>query len=304
MKNLTRITLFFSVLFAAVLLTASAIRYLHVWIDAVRHIPVKAVEIFPSLILAGQWALPIAMYVSILLTLSYSVRKSFSSPLSILVVFILSCGFTAGVYLGLFQANSTEPLPGTSVPPALGKPGLILTEGDTAVVLMDAPSNPEVSLVMAVPNQPLTYQEIPMRPVTAGVTLPTLPFRIETPLFMSALFIDFSLMAEQFHDRMSEGLIPFGIYLGAVCFLLSSLRFVLELTSWPLANLFVGILVFRGILAAGTFLDSWDIQEFIPVYLKADVPQSFITPLVFCGAAVLVILYTALVRLIRGRRTS
>jgi hypothetical protein len=121
---------------------------------------------------------------------------------------------------------------------------------------------------------------------------------------MTSLFIDFSLVARQFHDRLSEGIIPFGIYLWALCFLLCSIRYILELTSWPLANIFLSALAFRGILAAGTFLDSGEVQQFIKVFLKAGIPQAIVSPLVFFGAALLVILYTFLVKLAKGRRAA
>jgi hypothetical protein len=66
----------------------------------------------------------------------------------------------------------------------------------------------------------------------------------------------------------------------------------------------LGALVFRGVLAAGTFLDSGEVRQFIKVFLKVDIPQTIITPLVFCGAALLVILYTVLVKLARSRRAA
>jgi hypothetical protein len=303
-KSLARQAFFFSLSFMTVFLAASAIRYLHIWIDAARLVPAGTLEVFASLILAGRWALPVTLYVSVLLTLSYSARKAFSLPLSILCVFVLSCVFTAGLSLGLRHADASVVLPGTARPPVLGGPGLILTQGETAVVLLEGPLNPEGSRVIAIPGRPLIYRKTPAGPVNAGVTLPSLPFRVGRPYFITSLFIDFSLAAGQFRDRLNEGFIPFGIYLGALCFLLSSLRFVVNLTSWPLANVFLGALVFRGILAAGTFLDSAEIQQFILLFLKADIPQALITPVILCGLAVLVILYTALVNLARGRRAS
>jgi hypothetical protein len=302
-KALTQIALFFSVCFVVILLAASAIRYLYGWIEVVRYIPAEPIEIFAALISAGQWALPVAMYVSILLTLSYSAQKSFSGPLSILCVFILSCGFTTGAYLGLRQAETFAALPGQVTPPALGAPGLILTQGDTSVVFLDDPSNPASPRVIAVPDRSLGYQKT-LAPVRGGFTLPPVPFRIGGSYLMASLVIDFSLLGTQFWDRLHQGLIPFGMYLGALCFLLSSLRFIMELTSWPLANAFLGALVFRGILAGGAFLDSEEIQQFIRLFLKKDIPQAIISPAVFCGAALLVIVYTLLANLARSRRTS
>jgi hypothetical protein len=306
-KGLVRLAFFLSFCFVVIFPVAAAIRYLRLWIDAARVIPAETLEVLPSLISAGQWALPVVVYASILLTLSYSARKAFPIPMSILCVFVLSGSFAAGISLGLLHANAAIAAPGTAAPPALGGPGLILTQGETAVVLLDEPSNPGGARVTALPGSPLIYQESPARsagPVDPAFTLPPIPFRIGEPDFVTSLVTDFSLAAERLQDRLGEGFLPFGIYLGALCLLLSSLRFVLELSSWPLANIFLGVLVFRGILAAETFLESGEIQRFIGSLLKADVPRGIITPGILCGMAVLVILYTALSNLARRRKTA
>jgi hypothetical protein len=296
------LALLFSVCFVVILPVTAAIRYLHVWIEAACHIPAETIEIFASLISAGQWALPVTLYVSVLLALSYSARKALSAPVSILCIFVLSIAFTGGIYLGLSHAGSSAKLTGQSVPPVLAGPGLILTQGDTTVVLLDDPSNPASSRVIAVPDRPLFYQKI-TGPVRTRFTLPRIPFKIENPYFMASLSIDFALAAGQLQDRLSAGLIPFALYVGALCLLLSSLRFIMELTSWPLANIFLGAMVFRGILAAGTFLDSEEIQQFIKISLKEYIPQVLITPSIFCAVTLLVIVYTVLVNVARGRRT-
>ncbi|MDR3131204.1 MAG: hypothetical protein LBU18_06625 [Treponema sp.] len=289
----------FFLIFAA----ASAIRYLHIWVDAARLIPPGKWEEGASLISAGQWALPITLYLSSLLSLSYSVQKAFSFPLSFLCIFVMSCILTAGLSVGLFQANSASGLPEKTMPSVLGGPGLIITQGETAVILLEGPSNPEGARVIAAPSRPLAYQKT----TTAGnidAGLLSVPFRVGGPDFITSMFLDFSLAAEQFKERLNLGLITFSIYLGSLCFLLSSLRFVMELTSWPLANIFLSVLVFRGILAAGIFLDSPEIQQFIRPLLEKDIPGSMVCPAVFSGAAVLVILYTVLVNLARGRKTT
>jgi hypothetical protein len=303
-KNLARLVLFFSLCFVVVFPVATAIRYLQLWIDIARLIPAQTLEILDSFVSAGYWALPVALFCSVLLSLSYTVRKAIPIPLSIFVVFILSCGITAGVSLILREAESALALPGTAAPATLGSPGLILTQGDTTVVLMDDPANPAGSRIIAIPGRPLIYQQTPVGPTNAGLTLPPVPFREDGPFFITSLFIDFSLTAGQLRDRLEEGLIPFGLYLAGLCFLLSSLRFVMELSSWPLANIFLGALVFRGVLALETFLDSAEIQEFIGSFIKADIAHDGITPLIFINMGLVVILYTALVSIARDRRAA
>jgi hypothetical protein len=117
---------------------------------------------------------------------------------------------------------------------------------------------------------------------------------------MNGILADSTLAAEQFETRLDEGLIPFAIYAGALIFLLVSLRFVMDLSSWPLANLFSGALIFRGILAFQTFLDSRLIQDFLLTFVGGRIEGSFLSPVIFTGLAVLILIYTFLVNLARG----
>jgi hypothetical protein len=118
---------------------------------------------------------------------------------------------------------------------------------------------------------------------------------------MNGMLTDSALVSEQFGRRMAGGLIPFAIYVGALIFFLVSLRFVMDLSSWPLANLFSGAVVFRGILAFQTFLDSPIIQDFLLAFVDGRIEGSFLSPAIFAGLGVLILLYTFLVNLARGR---
>jgi hypothetical protein len=69
------------------------------------------------------------------------------------------------------------------------------------------------------------------------------------------------------------------------------------LSAWPLANLFLGGLAFRGVLALETFLNTPEIQDIIASFLKNIFPVSLIAPLVFLGIGILVCLYSFLVHL-------
>jgi hypothetical protein len=82
--------------------------------------------------------------------------------------------------------------------------------------------------------------------------------------------------------------------------LLSSLRFVLDLSSWPLANLFCGALVFRGILAFQTFIDSRSVQTFIIAFFDNRIDGALLSPIIFAGLGLLTLLYTFLVGVARN----
>jgi hypothetical protein len=308
-KNIARLVLFFSLSFTALFLFSAALRYLHLWIGEVRLLPARPRTALPEFIAAARWALSLTVYVSLLLGLSYAARlnaglpgagkQRFPAPPAMLCLFILSLAFSTGVSLGLERLGNMVPAPG--LPRPLGGPGLTLTQGDTTIVALRGPAENRGPRVVAMPGRPLVYQEQPLGPNNTTLSLPPVPFRDEAPWFLRSLAIDFSLTGRQLEARLGEGLVVFLIYAGALIFLLISLGFILKLSNWPLANLFLGCLAFRGILAAEIFLNSPEIQDLFASFLENRLPLSYTVPLVFCLFGVLVNLYTFLVFLARRR---
>jgi hypothetical protein len=218
-----------------------------------------------------------------------------------LCIFILSSVFTLALSLGMDQMRKLRPaLENVKTPP--GEPGLILAWGETAMVLLKEPGDIRGPRVVSIPGEALRYQEVPLGPQNRVIALPALPFRNAIPWVFKSLLIDFTLSAREFDSRFREGLVPFGIYGGALILLLAGLRFILDFGQWPLANMFLGALVFRGILALETFLNTPEINAFLEEFLGNRIPGSLITPLVFCSLAVVLILYTALTYLGWGKR--
>lgn len=308
MKNIARLVLFFSLSFAVLFLFSAALRYLHLWINGIRMLPSRP-RAAPEFIAALRWALSLTLYFSLLFGLSYAARlnagllgareRRLSAPPAMICLFILSLAFSGGAALGLERLGDMVSAPGLSRP--LGGPGLTLTQGDTTVVLLRGPAEDRGPRVVAMSGRPLLYQERPLGPNNTVLSLPPVPFRDEAPWFLRSLGIDFSLTGRQFEARLREGLVSFLMYAGALIFLLVSLGFIFRLSNWPLANLFLGCLAFRGILAAETFLNSPEIQDLFASFLGNRLPLSYTVPLVFCLFGVLVDLYTFLVFLARRR---
>jgi hypothetical protein len=289
--------LFFSVSFTLVFLTSVLIESLHAWIEAARTVPVQRNSIFPAS-LAAQGALPLALYLSLLLTLSYSARRAIPVPLTIICLGIFAGLFTLGVSLGIARAGAVN-APALQPPSGgLGKPGLILSRGSTVMVLIGDPENPAAPRVVSIPDRALVYQETPR------TALPPAPFKDGGVSFLRDMLTDVSLTAQRFNRLFEGGIVPLGIYMGSLIFLLVSLRFVLDFSSWPLANLFLGALVFRGVLAFESFLNSVEIQNFIALFTSRLIPPPLISPGVYCGLGGLIVLYTVLVSLARGRRNG
>ncbi|GHV40279.1 hypothetical protein AGMMS49546_13860 [Spirochaetia bacterium] len=291
--------LFFSLCFAALFLTAVLVRYLHIRIDAVRFLPPQPERTLEELLNAVRWALPVTVYFTLLLSLSYSSRRHISVILSIIFLVILASAFSAGISLG---TGSLARIPSPPRDPKiLGYPGLILTQADNVIVLLRDPTEQGGSRVVSIPDRPLIYQQTPIGPNNTILSLPPAPFRASMAWFLQSLTIDLSLTGRQFALRFSQGIVSFLIYGASLIFLLASLRFILDLSNWPLANLFLGALAYRGILALETFLNMEEVQEFLASFLGSRVPSPFITPLGFCALAFLICLYTGLNWLARRR---
>jgi hypothetical protein len=306
MKNMARLVLFFSLSFIILFALAGVLSYLKLALEAAGTIPAGPPVEFGQFVAALSGILPLILYVSILMGLSYTARRGIPLPAAIIALFILAGGAALGSSLGLIHLKS----PDSAAAPlflsggerkTLGAPGLILSQGDTVLVVLGAPEQPVSPRVVLLPGRPLIYQELPSGLHDAGPPLPQAPFRIEESYLMNGILIDSALAAEQFETRLGRGLIPFALYTGALILLLVSLRFVMDLSSWPLANLFSGALIFRGVLAFQTFLDSQAIQDFLLTFADRRIEGSFLSPVIFTGLAVLILIYTFLVTLARKR---
>ena len=298
MKNLARLTIFFSLCFAVLFLAAIMLGFLSSWIDMAKVIPTGAKPGEDVTELAWK-ALPAALYLSILLSLSLSARRNMRIPLTLVCILVLGCVFTAGVSLGISRAGVLKPAL-QPISPIEGRPGLILSRADNTIILLKRSNEIRGSRVVSIPGRPLIYQEVPVGPNNTILNLPALPFGEDTPWLIRSLNIDFSLCAGELKTRLGDSFVSFGAYAFSLILLLASLRFLLELSQWPLANLFLGALVFRLILTLEIFLNTREISALIGSFLTGRVPPMLITPLVFGALAVLIIIYTLLTRIARG----
>ena len=302
MKNLAKLTLFFSVCFIIIFPGSALLRLLSSWIEIARIIPAGSRPGEDAAELAWK-ALPIALYLSILLSLSYSARRNMPIPLSIFGIVSLSLLFTCGFSLGINEAEALKPVL-TAAVSVEAEPGLILTQSENAIILLKGSSEPQGPRVVSFPGQPLIYQELPLGPNNTTLGLPALSLGGEVPWIVRSMDIDFSLCAAELETRLDENFFHFAAYAFALILFLTSLRFILELSQWPFANLILGALAFRGILTLEVFLNSREINDLIESFLVGWAPSVIITPLVFGALGVLVILYTLLSRIARAAGPS
>jgi hypothetical protein len=299
-KKLVRLALFFSISFTVVLIIAAGFRFLVLRVALMSRLPPENEAVLLTIIAAVRWALSAALYGSILLSLSYAVRKSVFAPAVIISVIILSLSFSFGILLGLEQLkHNVSPAPYSAG--ALSGPGVILTQANTSVVLLKGPEDSRGPRVTVFTDKPLLYQADPSGPNNSVPAIPPLPLEVESPWLLKSIAIDLRLNAEQLQSRLAAGIIPFFIYSGALVFFLVSLGFIFRLSVWPLANIFFGALVFRLILSAETFVNSPEMQDTFASFLGNRFSVSLAVPLIFCVFGVLVTIYSALVYLAQRR---
>jgi hypothetical protein len=298
MNNIARLALFFSIFFIISFTFAGAFECVRLAVDTATTIPAGPPVKLGQFIEALWKIFPPILYCAILMSLSYSARRRIAAPAAILSIFILADGAALGLSLGLRNlkaGNAGVPLGSGGEMKTLGSPGLILSRWDVTTTLLGDPGTGGGSRVVSIPSRPLIYQKETSGPDSAGAL-----FRDGTPALMRGLLVDSALAAEQFETRLNRGLLPFALYGGALILLLSSLRFVLDLSSWPLANLFCGALAFRGVLAFQTLVDSRSVQTFIIAFFDNRIDGAILSPIIFTGLALLILLYTFLVNVARN----
>jgi hypothetical protein len=304
MRNLAKLSLLFSLSFAVIFLVAAGLRFLALQAEWAQTLPQKPETSLTLLITAAHWALSLAMYSSILLSLGYAARNQYFALMTVICVMILSMLFNFGVSTALDQWKQ--------VPPArqnarkIGGNGLILSNAvsrnETAVILLNGIEQPLGPRVVAFPDRPLWFQDSAPQPAgNADIILPPIPFGNNTPWFIKSLSIDLRLSDEQIQKRFDSNITSYFIYAGSLIFLLCSLGFAIKFSAWPLANLFIGALAFRGILAVETFFNSPEMQEIFDSFFRNLLPVTMAVPLIFFGFGLLIHLYSILVFIAKKR---
>jgi len=303
MRNLAKLSILFSLTFLIIFLAAAGIRFLGLRVEWAKNLPPKPETTLTLLVSAAHWALSLTMHLTILLSLSYGARRKYFAPMVVICVTVLSLIFNFGVSTALYQLQNV-PSAVASVK-QVGENGLILSNNlnrnETAVILLKGPAEPFGSRVVAIPDKPLQFIESMSN---KNLDLPPVPFGDDTPWFLRSVSLDIKISEAQVYKRFTEGLHSYFIYAGALIFLLSSLGFAIKFSVWPLADLFLGALAFRGILAIETFLNTPEMQEIIGSFLGNKFPVSLAVPAAFFTFGLLINVYAILVFIIRRRNTD
>jgi hypothetical protein len=298
-KNLAKLIIFFSLTFIIIFAVVTGIKFLSMRVDWAKNLPPKPETSLTSLITAAHWALSLALYSSIIVTLNYTVRRNFFAMMSFICVTCLSFLFIYGISYALEQWKSVPPARSSGI--ILGGKGLILSNtlnrNETAVILLNGTAEPLGPRVIAIPDQPLSYQ----RTANADFDLPPIQFGDNTPWFLKDIDIDIRLNAEMFQRKFLESSFSYLLYVGSLIYLLCSLGYLFKFSVWPLANLFMAVLAFRGILAFNTFFNTQEMQMIAASFLDNKIPVVNALPFIFLGFGTLVILYQFLIFVAKRR---
>jgi hypothetical protein len=300
-RKLVKLVLFYSLSFAILFLGVTGLRFLELRIEWIRALSQEREAVLVEIITAARWALSLSVYGGVLLGLSYAVRRGVFALTAIPCIALLTIGFTFGI--GQLLEDWEHVPPAKILMRPLGKPGLILANNvrpaGTALILLEGSAKPDGSRVVATPGKPLLYQEkFPGKDMSL-LSLPPAPFSDNCPWFLRSLAIDLKLNAENVRRQVNAGLLPFLVYAGTLVFLLCSLMFILRFSVWPLANLFLGCLAFRGVLALELFFKTPEMQDVFDSFLQNRLPLSWVVPLIFCAVGLLAFLYSFLVYLVK-----
>jgi hypothetical protein len=299
-KNFAKLILSFTFSFIGILILAGLAGIVRGWADTALLFPPAALPALSALLAA---ALPVSFYFSLLFGISYSSRRRIPYVVSLVTLLVLSLGLATAASLGLSRLEKTSPpnSTGTAVPVVTVQPGLALTvtPGGTRAILLGA--TPESARVLSLPGQALFLEpaSTPYR-----VRQVRLPFREERNRILSGVSADFAGSARVLRAWFDAGLVPFALYAGSLSLFLISIGCLVNISFWPLANLFFGALAFRGALALERFLNTTETHRLLSSFAGNIIPESLINPVIFTVLGSLILLYSGLVYLARGRRSE
>ena len=279
MKKFAKLILFFCLTFIISFAIVTCFKFLTLRVEWTKNLPPRPETTLTLILAAAHWALSLTLISTIIISINYAVRRKCFALISIPCIMILSFLLTYSVSIILSQMNFVPPSQTPVV--KMGDKGIILTnsinKNETAVVLLNGTTEPLGPRVVAIPGQPLAFQNI----ANNNVNLPPVPFRDDTPWFLKNLSIDIRLNAEMIQRKFSDGFFPFLLYAGSLIFMLCSLSFIFRASNWPLANLFLSSIASYGILALISFLNTPEMQEIIASFLRNIIPLTFALPFFF-----------------------
>jgi hypothetical protein len=284
----------------------TAVNFLSLKIQVVRSLWLLHgnMELFASAVWSS---LPPVIYLVILIGLSYSARRGIAIPRSFICVCLLSILWLTLFTLMFSSAQKVTDLLFNNTPLSLGDRGLIMEHEDNIIVLVGGLNEPDRGQVIAKTGEPLRYELANNAISSASLrneaeAAPLIFFRRDSVQLLGSMQVAFERVSRQFNARLSESPLSFYVYAVSIIFCLCCLRFVFNLSTWPLANLFLGALLFRGVLEIGNLFELEFARSFLLRFWIDEIPVSMLEPVLFCALGLLFTLAAGIAFLIKKRR--
>jgi hypothetical protein len=297
-KNFAKLVLFFCFSFIGILLAVSLIALLQEQTGLAILFPPSSSSPDGNLLIHLGSSIPAAFYLAILLGLSYASRRHMIYPAVFTVMLILALALGSAAILGIESLSQMGYFTVEASPAEdLVQPGFILNQGSgTRLVFLEDPLNNNSARAVVIAGQALYYQ----KRESASTQMP-LPFTEEKNSLLDSIDRDFTQSFRSFTARYEAGFLSYWLYTGSLAVFLLSLGCLVNISFWPLANLFFAALAFRGALALEAFLNQPDIHALLGSFAGNIIPPLLINPVIFFTAGVLILLYSGLLYLARGR---
>jgi len=241
-----------------------------------------------------------AFYLVILLGLNYAARRRIVFPAAFAVIFVFIILLSGAAFFGMESLEKMGVNISIKKPLAeAAKPGFILNSGAMSgyqTAFLENPQKPDGAAVIIIEGQKFNYQ-------SQGVPVN----RNRLPIFAEKRGIFYNIARDIEHSSrffsawFNSGLWFYGVYAGSLAAFLLSLGCLVNISFWSLANLFFGALAFRGALTLENFLNQNNIHDMLSSFAGNLIHPSLINPLIFSSLSVLILLYSGLVYLARGR---
>lgn len=303
MKNAAKLVLFLSVCFIGLLLISGLAALLQGWIDEITLFP-PAEELSASF--SGKIAahlessIAIAFYLAILLGLNYAARRRIAYPAAFAIILVFTLILSGGVFFGLKNLGKTGfDITFKRTTASLARPGFLLNQGVLSgyqTAFLEDPQKPAGAVVLLTDAQSFNYQG-----EGAPITKTQLPVISQKKGMLYGIEKDFEYSSRIFSVWFKSSIISYVVYAGSLAAFLLSLGCLVNISFWPLANLIFGALAFRGVLALENFLNQGDIRNMLASFAGKIINPSLINPLIFFFLCILILLYSGLVYLARGK---
>ncbi|MHC6202762.1 hypothetical protein ACYULU_06170 [Breznakiellaceae bacterium SP9] len=211
----------------------------------------------------------LTLYLSILYSLSFALRKRLLTFWALMRIGILSFCFTA-LAIGGLAAFKTEPEPISDF--------INQSKYKSVQVARSNTPSPDEQTVVS--------------------------FHIESSHFLDGILSDAGAAGVRLLSLFEQDWTHCLLYIGSLVFLIISLQFILRLSTWPLANILAAACAYRGLLALENHLDTQPAKDYFVALFSNRVESDLISPCIFIILATIIILCTILVSMLRHRRIN